>query len=67
MSCQGYGSLLNSQTLSVFRQGHSQSGSSLLPSEKGTSFFEDLFFPLGSHSQRSFARVSWLSMPEILS
>ena len=40
MGCQGYGSLMSSLTLILFRQGHSQSGSSLLPSEKGASFFE---------------------------
>ena len=38
MICQGYGGLLSSPTLILFRQGHSQSGSSLLPSEKGTFF-----------------------------
>ena len=57
MSFQGYGSLLSSQTPTLFRQTHSQCTSSLLSSEKGTSFFDGLIFLLGSHSQRSFIYV----------
>ena len=79
MSCQGYGSLLSSPNSILFRQSHSQSGSSLLPSEKGTSFFDGPFLLFYWDLTRRdlsfrvfvclfvFARVSWLSIPKILS
>ena len=76
MNCQGYGSILSSLTLILCRQGHSQSGSSLLPSEKGTSFFDGPVLSTGISLTEIFhlglllsffSMVSWLSMPTILS